>query len=327
MLYAANKRLLMETDWPGCRKGMQFAAFLSCYGLPCWADRVILAPLFGYQGLMYQSATTRAQRRVAGLILPCTAFTAVRYRQPFDGVLYMLLPLVVIPMLTVATTDVLFAGIAGNLIIGLAGAYVLLAACSMLLHPPGDPAQWLSVRWPWLIVILLSAVACALMFCTLGVHVQLLSFSSVNGVRAASIERAGGVLTYLLSWQANVFNPLFIIYGLRFLCGLPLMAAIVGDLLIYTITGYKSVLFSALTVVIFLLALRQTPSTAGSAATGVRIGFAAAALVAVATALGRHHATVVNSTRTRTCGRTPMPISAIPACLRSRASSPAFLDL
>ncbi len=70
----------------------------------------------------------------------------------------MLLPLVVIPVLTVATTDVLFVGIAGNLIIGIAGAYVLVAARCIRPRPAGNPAKGLSVRRPWLTVILPSAV-------------------------------------------------------------------------------------------------------------------------------------------------------------------------
>jgi hypothetical protein len=77
----------------------QFAAVLGYYWLICLADRTILAPLFGYQGLNYRSASTWMQISVLGLILLCTAVTPVRYRQPSDVLMYMLLPLVVIPVL------------------------------------------------------------------------------------------------------------------------------------------------------------------------------------------------------------------------------------
>jgi O-antigen polymerase len=282
VLLVVTERLLVETKWPGCRKGAQFAAALGYYGMLCWVDRTILAPLFGYQGLTYRSPSTWTQMGVVGLILLCTALTPVRYRQPSDGVLYVLLPLVVIPVLAAAATDVLFAGVASELIITIAGAYSLLATCSMLPRPPSDPAKRLSLRQPWTIAILLSVASYGLMFTTFGVHLRLLSFNDVYGVRAAFNEQSSGATGYLVDWQANVINPLFIVYGIRSRRGLPLIAGILGDLLIYTTTGYKSVLFSALAIVAFLFALRQNDSAVRAPVTGVRLGFAFAALVAVA---------------------------------------------
>lgn len=266
----------------GFHKTAQFASALSYYGLLCWVDHTILAPLFGYQGLMYESPSAWAQVGVVGLILLCTALTPVRYRQPSDGVLYVLLPLVVIPVLAVAATDVLFAAFASGLAITIAGAYILLAACSMLPRPPTDPARRLSLRQPWTIAILLSVASYGLMFTTFGVHLRPPSFSDVYGVRAAFIEQASGATNYLLSWQTNVINPLFIVYGIRYRCWLPLMAGVLGDLVIYTTTGYKSILFSVLAIVAFLLALRQKGPAVKPPATGMRIGFAFAALVAFA---------------------------------------------
>ena len=282
LLLVVTKWLLIETDWPGCRKGAQFATALGYYGLLCWADRTILAPLFGYQGLEYRSASTLTQLGVVGLILLCTALTPVRYRQPSDGVLYVLLPLVVIPVLTVAATDAHFEGLASNLIITIAGAYLLLALCSMLPRQPSGLAKRLSLRRPWAIAILLSVASYGLMFTTFGVHLKLLSFSDVYDVRAVYKEQASGATHYLLEWQANVINPLFVVYGIRFRRSLPLIAGVLGDFLIYTTTGSKSVLFSALAVVALLFALRQKNSAVRPPVTGVRIGFAFAALVAIA---------------------------------------------
>ncbi len=133
----------------------------------------------------------------------------------------MLLPLVVIPVLTIAATDPLFAGVESDLIFSTAGAYVLLAVCAMLPRSPGRPAKWLSVRAFWLIVILLSVTTYGLMFSTFGVHFRLLAFSNVDSVRAAFVEQSSGALNYLLNWQENVINPLFIVYGLRYRRGLP----------------------------------------------------------------------------------------------------------
>jgi hypothetical protein len=278
---------LSVTKWLGYYKIGQFAAALGYYGLICLVDRTILAPLFGYQGLNYRSASTWTQISVLGLILLCTALTPVRYRQPSDGVLYTLLPLVVIPVLAVAATDALFANIAAGMIVSVAGAYLLLAACSMIPRPQGNSASRMTLRQPWMIAVLLSIASYGLMFATFGIQFRVLSFSDVDGIRAVFTEQASGPLNYLLDWQVNVINPLFIVYGIRSRSRLPLIVGIIGDFLIYTTTGYKSILFSALAVIGIMFALRQKKSSTQQAPAGVRFGFAFAALVAISYAVDR----------------------------------------
>lgn len=278
---SATEQKPRDVGWPGLRKGAQFAGVLAYYWLLCWTDQTLLAPAFSYQGLNYRSAATWTQIGVTGLILLCTALTPVRLRHPSDGVLYVLLPLVVIPILTVATTDALFANVAGNLVFAVTGAYLVLAVCSMLPRPQRGTAIQRPLRRPWLLAILLSAVSYGLMFATFGVHLRLLSFGQVYTVRAVFSEQAPGALGYLLDWQASVINPLFIVYGIRFRRSLPLLAGLLGDLLIYSATGFKSVLLSVLLIAAFLLAMRQKNPTSRPPAAGARLSFAFAALVFV----------------------------------------------
>jgi hypothetical protein len=123
------------------------------------------------------------------------------------------------------------------------------------------------------------------MFATFGVHVRLLSFSDVYSVRAVFTEQAPGVLGYLLDWQAGAINPLLIICGIRGRRGLPLAAGVAGDLLIYSVTGYKSVLFSVLVITAFLAAMRQPGRASKFPAAGSRIAWAFASVVAVSIAI------------------------------------------
>jgi hypothetical protein len=267
-------------------KAAQFAAVLTYYWLLCLADRVVLAPVFGYQGLQYQSAPFWTQMSVVALILLCTALTPVRLRQPSDGVLYVLLPLVVVPVLTVAATDVIFADVERSLIVSIVGAYLLLAACSKVPRIISDADRILrprgTRRQPWIVVVLLSCASYGLMLATFGVHFRLLSFDDVYSVRSVYTQQAPGVLGYLLDWQAGVINPLFIVYGIQARRQLPLIAGLAGDFLIYSITGFKSVLFSVLAIAGFMLALRQGKLAGRTPAAGARISFAFAALVAAA---------------------------------------------
>jgi hypothetical protein len=287
MLAMETGERLIATNRHGYYKIGQFAVALGYYWLICLSDRTILAPLFGYQGLNYRSASPWTQISVLGLILLCTALTPVRYRQPSDGVLYTLLPLVVIPVLAVASTDVLFTNIEAGTIVSVAGAYLVLAACSMIPRPHGSLPTRLTLRQPWTIAVLLSIASYGLMFATFGIQFKLLSFSDVDGARAVFSEQASGPLNYLLDWQVNVINPFFIVYGIQYRNRLPLIAGVIGDFLIYTTTGYKSILFSALAVIGIIFALHQKKSPTQEAPAGVRLGFAFAALVAISYSVDR----------------------------------------
>jgi hypothetical protein len=270
-----------DIGWPGCRKAGQFLAALSCYWLLSYADRAILAPVFGYQGLAYQAPSLWTQGTVIVLIIACTAVTPARLRHPSDGVLYILLSLVVIPVLLVATTDVIFANVRDSLIASVTGAYLVLAACARIPRTPPGTHVPRTRRQPWILVAILSAANYGLMFATFGVHLRLPSFSDVYSVRAVFSDQAPGALGYLVDWQAAVINPLLIAWGLYYRRWLLVFAGVLGELFIYSVTGFKSVLFTVLAVAAFLLAVRQENPRKAPAA-GTRTAFAFAALAGVA---------------------------------------------
>lgn len=270
-----------DLGWPGARKAGQFLAILVYYQVLCYADRALLAPAFGYQGLNYQAPSGWTQGTVAALILACTALTPCRLRHPSDGVLYVLLPLVVIPVLTVAATDVIFADVGRSLVASVTGAYLLLAVCARIPRtPPGPrrPHPGLQLQIPATVI---SAATYGLMFATFGVHLRLLSFRDVYSVRAVFSDQVPGALGYLINWQASVINPLLIAWGLTRRRWTLVTAGLLGDALIYSVTGFKSVLFTVLAVAGFLLAMRQRNARRLSAA-GSRAAFAFAAVAAVA---------------------------------------------
>jgi hypothetical protein len=142
------------------------------------------------------------------LILLYKTLTLVPYRRPSNGVLHALLSVVVIPVPAVAATDRLFADVAPSMIISFAGAYLLLAACSMVRRPQSSSVAGLPLRQPWTIALFLSIASYGLMLATFNIRVRLLSFSDVYSLRAVFTERAKASLNYLLNWQANIINLL-----------------------------------------------------------------------------------------------------------------------
>jgi hypothetical protein len=270
------------SGWPGARKAGQFAAILAYYWLLTYADRTILGPVFGYQGLTYQAPPLWVQGTVLVLIVTCTALTPARLRHPADGVLYILLALVVIPILLVAVTDVIFLPGRDSLVASVTGAYLVLAVCSRIPRTPPSARVPRTRRQPWIVVAILSAVTYALMFATFGVHLRLLSFGDVYNVRSVFSDRAPGALGYLIDWQASVVNPLLIAWGLHHRRRLLVFAGILGELLIYSVTGFKSVLFTVLAIAAFLFAVRQKdPAKAPAAGTRSASAFTVLAAVAV----------------------------------------------
>jgi hypothetical protein len=280
VLAMQREQVVKTAKKSGLHKGIQVAAALSYYWVICQADRAILSPMFAYQGLIYRSASTWTQVIIVTLILFCTAATPVRMRQPSDSVLYVLLPLVVIPVLTVSATDPLFMDVESGVIASVIGAYLLLALCSKIPRPLTKMAPKAPRRGLWGLVIVVSAASYISILTTFGFHLRLLSFSDVYGVRSVFSEQASGLTGYLVDWQANVINPILIVYGIRANKILLPMAGILGDFFIYSTTGFKSILFSVLAVTAFVFLAQWKNSAVKTPAIGARIGVAFTVLVA-----------------------------------------------
>jgi hypothetical protein len=166
--------------------------------------------------------------------------------------------------------------------VSISGAYLLLAAMAMIPRRRFNWAGRPSLRRAWLIAAPLSIVSYTMMFATFGVQFKLLSFSDVYSARAAFTEQGSGLLSYLLNWQSNVINTFFIVRGVQSRRLLPVLAGTLGDFLIYTTTGYKSVLFSVFAIAAILFTLRKRDSSRKPPAIGAGIGLAFTALVAAA---------------------------------------------
>jgi hypothetical protein len=114
-------------------------------------------------------------------------------------------------------------------------------------------------RVVWSVIIGYSLVTYGLMTATMGLSLHLVSLTDVYDVRDEyKTQLAGaGILAYLISPQANIVNPFLIARGLIKRQWPVVAAGIVGQLLIYSASGLKSVLFSTPTVLIIALLIRN----------------------------------------------------------------------
>ncbi|WP_284643837.1 hypothetical protein [Paenibacillus silviterrae] len=131
--------------------------------------------------------------------------------------------------------------------------YILIAFIYKL---PLIQVRKLKISYPliWGIILFLNLLFSAYIVSTFGVSLNYFSFNEVYSIRAnyiSTLSRVGGLLPYIIGWQANILNPVIIIEGLMRRNYYYLMMGLVGQLIIYSITGFKSVFFSV--VLIFLI--------------------------------------------------------------------------
>lgn len=110
----------------------------------------------------------------------------------------------------------------------------------------------------------------------LGVNIQ--SVIDVYDVREdfKGVIGQAPLVSYSVNWLGNVINPLLIARGMITRNALAVVSGIVGQLVLFTITGFKSVFFSALLVAALLWAIRR-----GGRSFGIRILFGLSGLMAL----------------------------------------------
>jgi len=112
----------------------------------------------------------------------------------------------------------------------------------------------------WAGVILLSLLFYAMIFSAYGMNFRFVSLEAIYELRSTFKEiraASGGLLGYAVGWQSNALNPLLIAQGLVSGNVVMLLVGILGQAAIYSVTGYKSALFSGGLLLALLLALRS----------------------------------------------------------------------
>ncbi|HAZ21366.1 MAG TPA: hypothetical protein DCY84_03230 [Firmicutes bacterium] len=100
----------------------------------------------------------------------------------------------------------------------------------------------------WIACYAISALIYAYIISKFGFSFDLVALADVYDVRSSykeAIASSSPLLAYLIPWQANVLNPLLIARGFTGKKPVSLLVGIFGQLLIFSITGFKSVLFSS----------------------------------------------------------------------------------
>lgn len=253
------------------------------YGLILhWTYQNRIAPLFGYLGSRYRDPDPFNYALSYGLALSLLIVMPRAIEKASDFVVWLLYIMTAVPAITVPQyADILEPGKS----IELAVVVTLNFAIVAFLAGRG-PSGSLRVRVPaalfWQGIAAFSALFYAYLFVTTGLRFTFVSLGEVRDIRfdyRDTIASGGAALGYLIRIQANVINPLLLARGTLTSRWWMAGAGAVGQLLIFSITGYKMTILSIPALIGIALVFRYAPTIRGRL---LVLGTIATALTALA---------------------------------------------
>jgi hypothetical protein len=216
------------------------AAFIFVYA------RVIV-PTWAYEGFRAMSSPSRVALGALLAIAP-SLWIPVRMVRPSVLVYWLLYLLVVVPVCIVPVY--VLAGQSGPLWLAASIVLMFTAAAAVYRAPLLRLPRLRLKNYEFgVILTLLSAVSYALLIKTFGLHIQFLSLSDIYVIRTEfqeTLQQSSPVVAYAIGWQAYVINPLLMAAGLTNRRVSWVIISIAGQLLIYSISGFRSVYFSVI---------------------------------------------------------------------------------
>lgn len=229
-----------------------------------------ISPAFSYLRYAYRTPDPASYAVAIALVVILALVLPRKISQPSHFVAWLLFIVAVAPSIVVPQfADVLGTGRALEVAIWVAACFLPVAALGTrrmvrgVLPSGGTPG---AVFWPAVAVV--SALGYGYVLATVGPPTTLPSLSEVYDVRDdfAAEEDAYGALLYLVPLLVNVLNPLLLIRGLTARRWTWLAAGVLGQVFIFSLTGYRSALLSPVAVLIAYLLFRWSSRPPASVA-------------------------------------------------------------
>ena len=134
----------------------------------------------------------------------------------------------------------------------------------------------------WLFVAVFSVATYALIFLSFGFSLRLVGLTDVAPTRAlykGTLSSIGPLVGYLVSNQSNVVNTFILTYGARTRNYGMITAAVIGQALIYSATGFKTAIMSVPLCILVGLYSRRINSITGRGFVLYTLAIALAAIV------------------------------------------------
>lgn len=243
----------------------------------------IVSPRYSYMGyVLYPVGLDVVVVSIALATWPCM-WLPFGVQRPSQAVLWLLYVLVIVPSMVIPVFTVqrnTLVGIHASVLLG----FAVLASFQRfpLLRLPAIKQS----RVPfWGLLGVVGVLCLYLVLSVFGFRFKLVSFAEVYSLRSDYKEALlanGSAVDYAIHWLGNVIHPTLIALGLRYKRLKWMVAGFVGQLLVYSITGFKSVLFSIVLFAAIMYGLRRNGQRFGFS---VIWGMAAVTFVGLSTGL------------------------------------------
>ncbi|GAF65021.1 hypothetical protein BTS2_1918 [Bacillus sp. TS-2] len=110
----------------------------------------------------------------------------------------------------------------------------------------------------WVIIFSISTVFYLIIMGTFGFKLRLVSLFNVYDIRMEYREDVNRIAAYAINWQSKIINTLLIAWGLVNKKILIMAVGIFGQLIIFSITGHKSVFLSTVLIIGILICLQKS---------------------------------------------------------------------
>jgi hypothetical protein len=218
----------------------------------------LIAPFWSYRGLVYAPAGLAALLSANVLAAVPVLWMPLTIRRPSLVTYYLLYLFVVVPTCIV---PVYTGQLDGAATLALQTAMLLcFATLGVVYKLPllRLPVKRFSPFGFVMLILVLSGICYSIILFFAGFPHSIPGLSEVYDVRGATKAYVGSnwIVSYAMDWQSNVLNPVLFGYGLisRKLWALAFGSC--GQLLIYSIGGLKTVVFSILMLLCMFVALR-----------------------------------------------------------------------
>jgi hypothetical protein len=218
-----------------------------------------ISPVFSYMGYVVRPVSLLAFTSMGVLSFLPSFWLPIKAERPSQVVCWLLyvfvfVPVMIVPFYTLQLPErniIVFNGLCCLAFILLNQVYKLpLFSISK---------SRLGVLLTSFFVAALVVLLYAYVFLTFGFSFRITSLLDVYDVRSDyKTELSGNRFSaYIVGWLANAINPFLIGFGLVYRRNLFIILGIMGQVILFSITGFKSVFFSFLLILALLFALRR----------------------------------------------------------------------